>query len=413
MIVLFVHQNFPAQYRHLARYFADRPGNSVYFITQPNDNLMPGVNKIIYEKPPRANGHPLTADINDAILTGKAVADVCRGLAARDVHPDIVIGHSGWGETLFIKDVFPDVPLLTNFEFFYHPQGVDVGFDPEFDSIFSDPCRLRLRNAVNLMSFDATDWGHTATQWQHSVYPPEMGQRITAIHEGVDTDAVRPDPKATIALKRSDLWLSRDNEVITYVSRNLEPYRGFHIFMRALPEILRRRKNAHVVIVGGDRVSYGAPPPPGTTYRKMLLQEVGPDLDLDRVHFLGTVPYSAYVNILQVSSVHLYLTYPFVLSWSFIEALAAGCVVIGSATNPVLEVLEDGRNGLTVDFFSSDELVERVCEALAHRDRMEHLRAAARTTAVERYDLNRRQIPRWIKLIDDVVNARQPQLSAC
>jgi glycosyltransferase involved in cell wall biosynthesis len=412
MIFLFIHQNFPAQYRHIARHLADRPDNTVYFVTQPNGNAMPGVKKITYQKPPRniAGAHPLTIDLDEAILTGAAVADVCRLLAERGIRPDIVIGHCGWGETLFIKDVFPDVPVLTYFEFFYHSHGVDVGFDPEFISIFNEPSRLRVRNSVNLMGFDAADWGHTATEWQRGLYPAEMRQRITAIHEGVDTAVVRPNAAAKITLQRSDLVLTRKNEVVTYVSRNLEPYRGFHIFMRALPEILRRRKKAHVVIVGGDDISYGTPPPPGTTYRETLLREVGKEIDIDRVHFLGLVPYQAYLNILQVSSVHVYLTYPFVLSWSFVEALAAGCLVVGSATGPVLDVLRDGQNGLTVDFFSPRALADRVCEVFERRDRMQDLRDAARKTAVKRFDLAKRQLPRWTKLIDDVANGRRPRL---
>jgi len=177
------------------------------------------------------------------------------------------VGHSGWGETLFVKDIYPDVPLLANFEFYYHAQGVDVGFDPEFISLFNDPMRLRMRNATNLLSFEGADWGHSATRWQRSLYPPEIRPRITQIHEGVDTDALFPDREAVFHLPDSDLKLSRQDEVVTYVARNLEPYRGFHVFMRALPDLLRRRPQARVVIVGGDGVSYGAPAPPRSTTR--------------------------------------------------------------------------------------------------------------------------------------------------
>jgi glycosyltransferase involved in cell wall biosynthesis len=413
MILLFIHQNFPAQYRHLARYYADRPGNTVYFITQANDNVMAGVNKITYA-PDRANREicdPLTLDFNEAVRTGVAVADVCRRLHAAGIRPDIVIGHNGWGETLFVKDVYPDVPLLAYFEFFYHRNGVDVGFDPEFVSLFDDLARLRTKNAVNLMGIDAADWGHTPTRWQQSLYPPEMRRRISVIHEGVDTDAAAPNPGAWIRLALSGHMLTAMDEVITYVSRNLEPYRGFHIFMRALPEILRRRPRAHAIIVGGDDVSYGYPALPGTTYRERMLQEVGGRLDLDRVHFLGQVPYDVYLNILQVSSAHIYLTYPFVLSWSFIEAMACGCLLIGSATPPVMEVLEDGVNGLSVDFFSPEAIASRVDEVFARPGRLADLRARARETVIANFDLRRRQLPRWEGLIDDIVNERRPPIS--
>jgi glycosyltransferase involved in cell wall biosynthesis len=363
MIYLFIHQNFPAQYRHLVRYLADQPDNHVYFVTQPNRNEMSGVRKLTYqpELPDERSSHPYVAAFDAAVRTGLAVMHSCRQLLQAGVLPDIIIGHCGWGETLFVKDVFPDTPLLSYFEFFYHPHGVDVGFDAEFASAAADDgARLRVRNAVNWLTFAASDWGHTPTTWQRSLYPATMQARITVLHEGVDTAAVRPNRRAWLRLQREDLVLTSADEVVTYVARNLEPYRGFHILMRALPMILRRRPRAHVLIVGGDGVSYGNPPPSGTTFRALLLRELGGELDLARVHFLGQVSYDVYINVLQVSSVHIYLTYPFVLSWSFLEAMAAGCLVVASATAPVLEVLRDGRNGLAVDFFSAATICDRV-----------------------------------------------------
>ena len=345
MIVVFIHQNFPAQYVHLARYLAQRPQNRVFFITQAEHNQIPGVTKLVYkpERPPSPNCHAYTTTFDVAVRTGIAVADACRRLLGQGVRPDIIIGHCGWGETLFVKNIFPDVPLLANFEFFYHPAGADVGFDPEFAPAGTDDgSRLQIRNALNRLSFASSDWGHTATRWQRSLFPASMQSEISLVHEGIDTERIRPDENAWLRLAREDIVLTRDHEVITYVARNLEPYRGFHIFMRALPEILRRRPRAHVVVVGGDGVSYGEPPPRGGSYRQMMLAELGAGLDHDRVHFLGHVPYDVYLNVLQVSSVHVYLSYPFVLSWSFIEALSCGCAVIGSSTPPVREVLKDG-----------------------------------------------------------------------
>jgi glycosyltransferase involved in cell wall biosynthesis len=409
MDYLFIHQNFPAQYRHIARQLANRPDNKVYFITQPNDNEMPGVHKITYPGDTRGtvNCHPYAVSVERAIYTGATVAELCRTLRDDGVRPDLVVGHSGWGETLFVKDVFPDVPLLADFEFYYHAQGVDVGFDPEFATIFNNPSCLRARNATNLLAFEAADWGHTATCWQHSLYPPEMRPMISVIHEGVDTDLARPNAAAMFQLPGSRA-LARDDEVVTYVARNLEPYRGFHIFMRALPALLRRRKRLHVLIVGADGVSYGAPPSPGATFRQLMLDEVGKGLDTSRVHFLGLVDYDTYLRVLQVSSVHVYLTYPFVLSWSFMEAMASGCLVVGSATPPVLEVLRDGVNGLAVDFFSPTALAARIEEVLDHPDRMQSLRDAARQTILNEYDLKRLQLPRWDMLFADLISGRRP-----
>jgi glycosyltransferase involved in cell wall biosynthesis len=411
MNYLFIHQNFPAQYRHVVRHLASNRGNRVYFITQPNDNAMVGVTKVTYPKDARGpiNCHAYSVEIDRAIHNGAAVAEVCRRLRDEGFRPDLIIGHSGWGETLFVKDVFPDVPLLANFEFYYHPHGVDVGFDPEFVSIFNDPARLRARNATNLLAFEAADWGHSATEWQRNVYPPEMRPRITALHEGVDTDIARPRQSASFKVPGTHRALTRRDQVVTYVARNLEPYRGFHIFMRALPQLLRRCPRARVVIVGGDGVSYGAPPAPRTTFRDMMLQELGSRLDLERVHFLGMLDYQAYLSLLQVSSVHVYLTYPFVLSWSFIEAIASGCLIVGSATPPVLEVLRDGENGFTVDFFSTRKLANLIEAALEHPAHMQSLREAARATAVAKFDLKRVMMPRWLALFDDLINHRRPQ----
>jgi len=413
MIYLFVHQNFPGQYRHLVRRLADYPGNSVYFITQPNENQMRGVVKVVYEpsRPGRLNCHPFTVDFDLAVRNGMAVAGACRELAAAGIKPDIIIGHNGWGDMLFVKDIFPDTPVLLYFEFYYHAANVDVGFDPEFPSAFIDPFRLRAKNAVNLLSIDVADWGNAPTHWQRSVHPPELRSRISVVHEGVDTDHVVPEPGAWMTLKRDNLTLTQEDEVITYVARNLEPYRGFHIFMRAAREILRRRPKARIIVVGGDGVSYGAPAPDGQTYREIAVKEAGGDLDLSRIHFLGQVPYDVHVNLLQVSQVHVYLTYPFVLSWSFIEAMSAGCAIVGSATPPVLEVLEHGHNGLAVDFFSPIQIADSVDQVLDHPTRMAHLRAAARQTAVGRFDLKTRAIPKWMRLTDDLIAGRRPELS--
>jgi glycosyltransferase involved in cell wall biosynthesis len=413
MKYLFIHQNFPAQYRHVVRHLADQPGNEIYFITQPNENMMRGVNKITYPRDPRGaiNCHAYAAEIEGAIHIGATVADVCRRLKDQGFRPDLIVGHSGWGETLFVKDVFPDVPLLANFEFYYHANGVDVGFDPEFTSIFTDPSRLRARNGINLLAFQAADWGHSATEWQRGLNPSEMHSRISVLHEGVDTDLACPMPNASFKLPLSGKVLTRDDEVVTYVARNLEPYRGFHIFMRSLPQLLKRRKRAQVVIVGGDGVSYGSPAPPRSSFREILLQEVGDDIDLSRVHFLGMLDYRAYLNLLQVSSAHVYLTYPFVLSWSLIEAMSSGCLIVGSETPPVVEFVRDGVNGLTVDFFAHEQLASCIEAALANPEKLAPMRRAARATAVEQFDLKRVLLPRWTALFDDLIAGRRPALA--
>ena len=198
--------------------------------------------------------------------------------------------------------------------------------------------------------------------------------------------------------------LFRSDEVVTYVARNLEPYRGFHVFMRALPDLLRRRPKAHVVIVGGDGVSYGRAAPGGVTWKAMLLKEIG-GVDESRVHFTGKIPYDRFVELLQISRAHVYLTYPFVLSWSMIEAMSAGCIVVGSATGPVQEVITHGENGLLVDFFSGKQLVDGVCRALDGGADIAAMRRRARETAVERYDVHRCLQAQW-QLLSSLARGR-------
>jgi glycosyltransferase involved in cell wall biosynthesis len=412
VIYLFVHQNFPGQYRHIVEYLVRNPENKIFFISQPNQNFIPGVTKLVYKQdvPVRGACHPNAMEFDAAVRNGMAVMEICRDLKGQGIKPDFIAGHSAWGETLFLKDVFPETPILTYFEFYYHYSGVDLDFDPEFPGKPDDAFRLRTRNAVNLLSFDAADWGNSPTEWQRSLFPPELRQRISCLHEGVNTNIVKPEPDAWLSLERAGLRLTREDEVITYSARNLEPYRGFHSFMRAVPEIMRRRPNAHIIVIGGDEVSYGAWPPGDQCYREILLDEVGPAIDFDRLHFLGPVDYDIYLNVLQISSAHIYLTYPFVLSWSFIEALATGCAIIGSATPPVQEVIEDGVNGLLVDFFAPSAIADRVDQIFEHPDRMQAMRNAARATAIRDFDIETKLLPGWMGLIDDLVNKRRPRL---
>jgi len=332
--------------------------------------------------------------------------------------PDVVVAHPGWGETLFVKDVWPQTRLLSFLEFYYAACGTDMGFDPEFSrkaesagdlGQLAEDARLRVKNANNLLALEAMDWGLCPTEWQKSTLPAAFRDRVSVIFDGIDTDFVRPDPAAQFTLNPGARVVKAGDEVITFVNRNLEPYRGYHIFMRALPEILRLRPNALVLIVGGNDVSYGARPPAGTTWKEIFLKEVGPRLDRSRVRFVGKIPYVTFVKLLQASACHVYLTYPFVLSWSCLEALSVGCVVVGSDTPPVREAIEHGKNGLLVDFFDTAGLARTVAEVLDQRERFTPLRTAARETAVARYDLRRVCLPRQIELVDALVSGRLPQ----
>jgi glycosyltransferase involved in cell wall biosynthesis len=402
MRLLFVHQNFPGQYRHLAAHYAGA-GHEVVAIGD-KENLryqprLPGVRLFAYEAPPEEHAGAFEASALRAMQRGRALATAASALRRAGFRPDLVFAHIGWGEALFLKDLFPAAPLLLYCEFFYRARGADMGFDPEFPPSAKSLLRLRVMNAPLLMSLDAADWGMAPTAWQQRQFPDAYKARMSVIHDGIDTDAVRPGE-------------SREEELITYVARNLEPYRGFHVFMRAIPEIQRRRPKARIVIVGGDAVSYSPRLPPGQTYRERLLRELDGKIDLARVSFLGRIPYRDYLALLRRSSVHVYLTYPFVLSWSLLEAMASGCLVIGSRTSPVEEVIAHGRNGLLVDFFSPEKIAGEIDEALQRQAELLPLREAARRTVLQRYDLKHVCLPAQRRLVEGLLEGKSADAGA-
>ena len=259
---------------------------------------------------------------------------------------------------------------------------------------------LHLKNAATLLALSDADFGISPTAWQHSTFPKHYQSMIDIVHEGIDTEVIKPNPAARLTLP-GGRELTRRDEVITFVARNLEPLRGYHVFMRALPEILARRPNAQVVMVGSDGLSYGQSPPAGTTWKSIFLNEVKDQIDANRVHFLGRVSYPVFLSALQISSAHVYLTYPFVLSWSVLEAMSGGCVVIGSDTAPVREVIRPGETGILVPFFAVDQLVAKIVEVLESPSKFTDMREAARRYVVEHYDANRVCLPRVRQLLSD------------
>lgn len=405
MRILFVHQNCPGQYKHLAPFLAARPGNEVVFITQPDKPALPKVRQAVYtlKRNPSPETHFYLRNFEEGVLHGQAVVRIAYQLRRSGFVPDVICAHPGWGEALYLKDVFPTTPLLGYCEFYYRARGSDVGFDPSRKVTIDDICRVRTKNGVQLLSLEAADAGISPTRWQRSQFPSILLDRIHVIHDGVDTALAAPSPGATATL-RNGHKIAAGDEVVTYVARNLEPYRGFPTFMRAIALSARRRPNCHYIIVGGDGVSYGAPAPGGKTYRQIMLDEV--TIDPARVHFLGRVPYNGFLRLLQISAAHVYLTYPFVLSWSMLEAMSAGCLIIGSNTTPVTEMIEDGKNGLLVDFFSPEQIADRIDEVLDHKDRMAALRRRARQTVVERYEL-KSCLQQQVRLIESLARGQR------
>ncbi len=394
MNVIFIHQNFPGQFRHIINRLASSPQNKIVATSQPqgpglSDPLFSSVTKIVYKphRAPARKGHPYLRLLERNVINGQAVVRILLSLRKKGFRPDLAVAHIGWGEALYFKDIFPDTPLVGYCEFYYHGNGVDLGFDPQFPSVFDDRCRVRTMNATQLLTFSSVDVAISPTQWQRSLYPPEFRNRIRVIHDGIDTERIRPDNGQQLMLP-GGIALTKDMEVITYVARGLEPYRGFHIFIKATEEICRRRPNCHMVIVGGDQARYGKKLPEGQSYRQMLLKDV--KIDHNRVHFLGIVPYETYLKVLQISSAHVYLTVPFVLSWSMLEAMAAGCVVLGSSTPPVMEVIRGGDNGLLFDFFSPTAIADLVDDVLDDANRKRYLGERARRFIVDNYEVKKK-----------------------
>ncbi len=398
MNLLFVHQNFPGQFKHLAAALA-KAGHRVEAMGIDGVGLRDiPMHRYRPARGSSANIHPWAGDFETKVIRGEACAAAALRLKQGGFTPDVIVTNPGWGESLFLKDVWPDARVLALIEFFYAARGLDCDFDPEFsNSTLANDARVRTKNANMLLALSSMDHGVCPTAFQRSTVPAMFHDRISVIFDGIDTTVVRPD--AAASLTAGGRTLRAGDEVLTFVNRNLEPMRGYHMFMRALPEILRARPNAVVLIVGGDEVSYGAAPPAGKTWKQMFLDEVKADIDLNRIIFLGRIAYADYLRVLQVSACHVYLTYPFVLGWSCIEAMSAGCVVVGSATAPVKEVITHGENGLLVDFFDRRALAQTVIDTLAQPATYAPLRVAARQNAVARYDLQSICLPAQIDLI--------------
>ena len=405
MKILFIHQNFPGQFKYLAPALVQQ-GHTVVGMTMQKTDAKDwqGVQLYRYaaKRGTTPNVHPWISDFETKAIRAEACFRAALKLKADGFTPDVIVAHHGWGESLFLKDVWPNAKLAIYCEFYYHPHGADVGFDPEFPATDEgEVCRLRLKNLNNLLHFEVASAGISPTHWQASTFPEPFRSMITVVHDGIDTASLAPNPNVSLTLN-GNLVLTKRDEVITFVNRNLEPYRGYHIFMRALPEILKRRPKARVMFVGADDVSYGARPANGQKWKDIFAKEVRPlisDADWSRVHFLGHVPYTVFIPLLQLSSVHVYLTYPFVLSWSLLEAMSVGCAIVASDTQPLHEAIKHNETGRLVDFFDVPKLVDEVCGLLDDPDHRARLGANARAFAQANYDLQTVCLPRQLEWV--------------
>ena len=403
--ILFIHQNFPGQYVHIARALASQGGHQLVALgLKPRSSRCPeGIHYLQYHLR-RGNAehvHPLASETEAKVIRAEACAQAAYQLKSEGFCPDVICAHPGWGEALFLPDVWPGVPLLAYQEFFYHPRGLDTDFDPEFqsDRSWQNSAKVRMKNAYLNLTLQAASWNVSPTFFQRSSFPIADQQKMSVIHDGIDINLAAPLPNPAHVTLSDGTVLRKGDPIITFVNRSLEPYRGCHSFIRAIPHVQKLVPNAQIVLVGSlQGVSYGAVCSEGEWADKFLA-EIDGQYDKSRVHFTGTLPYEHFLPLLRLSACHVYLTYPFVLSWSLLEAMSCACPVVGSSTAPVQEVISDGQNGLLVDFFSPNELAEAMAEMLNNPDRAAELGSAARATIMEHYSLDS-CLPRQLQLLN-------------
>ena len=411
MQILIIHQNFPGQYKHLAPALVAQ-GHKVFSLTPKVEKRTnwKGVTLLPYKitRSSSKDVHPWLADLETKVIRAEACYRQALAWKAKGLEPDVILAHHGWGEPMFLKDVWPNAKMGLYCELYHLDSGETVNFDPEFSTkdLRGNALRLRLRNLNNGLHFDVGDAGISPTEFQADTFPEPFRNKISVIHDGIDTEVVKPNADAVLKIS-DDLSLTRNDEVITFINRNLEPYRGYHVFMRALPKLLKARPNAQVVLLGGDEVSYGSRPPEGKTWKQIYIDEVRDqisDEDWARVHFLGRVPYDTFLAMMQVSRLHIYLTYPFVLSWSLLEAMSAEAAILASDTAPVLEAIKHDETGWLTDFFDADSLVEKATALLKDEETRARLGKAAREFVLKTYDLKTQCLPKqldWVAKLAD------------
>jgi glycosyltransferase involved in cell wall biosynthesis len=362
MHVLFVHQNFPAQFGHIARHLVKQRGWQCTFVSETPPGEVAGIRKIQYKTAggARASTHYCSRTFENSVWHSHAVFEACK--AHPELQPDLIVGHSGFGSTLFLPELYPAAPVVNYFEFYYHPHQSDMDFRAEFPPAELDFLRARARNAMLLLDLTNCRAGYSPTHFQRSLFPAELRHKIAVIFDGIETDIFHR--RADIPRRVGDRMISPSTRIVTYVSRGFESMRGFDIFMRVAKQIYRAFPDVLFVVIGSDRICYGGDQKHirHPTFREHVLAQE--DYDLSKFVFTGSVSTSVLVNLFSLSDLHIYLTVPFVLSWSLLNALACGCTVLASKTAPVQEVIADGSNGLLADFFDVDGLAEKALAVL-------------------------------------------------
>ncbi|ANH09167.1 glycosyltransferase [Shinella sp. HZN7] len=404
MRILFVHNNFPGQYARIVRHLKGRRDVDMLSGSLASNKQAAPIKRVGYtpHREARKDIHPALSYTETSVIRGQAVYTAFMPIKAKGFNPDIILAHSGFGDGLFLKDLWPQAKYMPYFEWYYHTYGSDSSFlDHGAPKKPNVELTIRMKNTAILHDLAAMDWGQCPTEFQKSQFPAHFRERISVLHDGVDTDYFSPNEAATFSI--GDLVFRKGDPIITYIARGMEPYRGFPQFMEAVAILQKSRPEAQVIIIGEDKVAYGSKRPDGKTYKEWALENL--TLDEGRIHFLGRQPLSILRDVLRISAAHVYLTVPFVLSWSMMEAMSAGALIVGSDTDPVREIITDGENGLLVPFFEPEALAVRLADVLADQPRYAPLRERARALMLERYDM-KQLTGQYFNLIERVANGQ-------
>lgn len=382
MHILYVHKNFPAQFGHVAARLVAEHGHQCTFVTNQPPGETAGIRRLHYD--PRGGArettHYFSRSFENAIAHSHGVYEACK--AAPEVMPDLIVGHSGFGSTLFLRELY-DCPIINYFEYFYHPHNSDLDFRPEFPPLPQDVLRCYARNATILLDLDNCDVGYCPTNWQRSLFPDNYSSKLEVIFDGIDTQLWAPRENLPRSVQGHSIDI--DTKIVTYVSRGMEAMRGFDIFMQVAKQIYHEEPNTVFIVVGSERTAYGGDEKhiQASSFLKHVLSQ--DDYDLSKFIFAGMLPPKTLAEILALGDLHLYFTVPFVLSWSLFNALSSGCTVVSSNTAPVRELIEHEKTGLLTDFYDIDGHVENALRVLRDPEGHRHLGEAGRRLICEKY----------------------------
>lgn len=409
MHVLYVHPNFPAQFGHIANYLVRERGWKCTFVSETPPGNVGGIDKVQYKLAGGATvkTHFCSRTFENGVWHCDAVYQAMK--ARPDVRPDLIVGHSGFGSTLFLRELYPDVPVVNLFEYYYQPHGPESDMDFRRDLGWVTPevkyLRSRCRNAMILLDLQNCDIGYCPTEFQRSRFPAEYAAKLRVVFDGVDRgvyhgfgEQLRPAGGGVRRIAGREV--PAGTRVVTYVSRGFESMRGFDVFMRVAKRIAAEYPDVIFFVVGADRIAYGGDADyiAGKSFKEWVLSRE--EFDLSRFVFTGLLPQGELARLLASTDLHIYLTVPFVLSWSMMDAMSCGAVVLGSETSPVKEMIRDGENGLLADFFDADGMAKKAVQVLKDPVAFRDLGRAAERMIDERYSLER-VVPRMVELYEE------------